>query len=82
MKDKVVNQVVLGQGCCKLIVQGLLWEAGLFEAELLKVVLCKVVLLKLPLICGKILLKLFLCKLVCKVLWKELLQADVGKILF
>ena len=58
MKDKVVNQAVLGKGCCKLFVQGLLWEAGLFEAELLKVVLGKLVVLKLPLICGKICLKL------------------------
>ena len=75
-------QALLGKGCCKLVVQGLLWEAGRFEAELLKVVLCKVVLLKLLLICGKILLKLFVCKLFCKVLWEELVQADVGKILF
>ena len=58
MKSKVVNQAVLGKGCCKFFVEGLLWEAGLFEAELLKVVLGKLVLLKLPLIWRKILLKL------------------------
>ena len=52
-------QALLGKGGCKLFVQGLLWEAGLVEAELLKVVLAKLVVLKLPLICGKILLKLF-----------------------
>ena len=51
-------KLFLGKGCCKLLVQDLLWEAGLFEAELLKVVLSKLVVLKLPLICGKISLKL------------------------
>ena len=69
-------QALLGKGCCKPFVQGLLWEAGLVEAELLKVVLAKLVVLKLLLICGKILLKLVLCKLCCKVLWEELVQAD------
>ena len=59
LKGKVLFQALLGKGCCKLFVEGLLWEAGLVEAELLKVVLAKLVVLKLPLICGKILLKLF-----------------------
>ena len=58
LKDKVVDQAVLGKGCCKLLVQNLLCEAGVFQAELLKGVLGKLVLLKLPLICGKIVLKL------------------------
>ena len=72
LKSKVLFQALLGKGGCKLVVQVLLWEAGLFEAELLKVVLAKLVVLKLLLFCGKILLKLVLCKLVWEGLWEEL----------